>query len=62
MTQLLKREKELELERAAKRQKLNEPGQEVSDLSFEGNKIISSFVGAGISFVTVSFSRVNRVS
>ena len=34
-----KREKELELERAAKRQKLNEPGQEVSDLSFEGNKI-----------------------
>ena len=33
-----KREKELELERAAKRQKLNDPGQHVSDLSFEGNE------------------------
>ena len=33
-----KREKELELERAAKRQKLNDPGQQVLDLSFEGNE------------------------
>ena len=41
-----KRQRELELERAAKRQKLNETGQQVSNLSFEGNddeekKIIS---------------------
>ncbi|XP_068741732.1 uncharacterized protein [Montipora capricornis] len=33
-----KRERELELERAAKRQKLDEPGEQVSSLSFEGNE------------------------
>lgn len=33
-----KRERELELERTAKRQKLNEPGEQVSNLSFEGNE------------------------
>ena len=33
-----KRERELELERAAKRQKLNDPGEQVSNLSFEGNE------------------------
>ena len=30
-----KRERELELERAAKRQKFNKPGEQVSNLSFE---------------------------
>ena len=33
-----KRERELELEWAAKRQKLEEPGEQVSNLSFEGNE------------------------
>ena len=33
-----KRERELELERAAKRQKLDETGEQVSNLSFEGNE------------------------
>ncbi|XP_068691130.1 uncharacterized protein [Montipora foliosa] len=33
-----KRERELELKRAAKRQKLDEPGEQVSNLSFEGNE------------------------
>ena len=33
-----KRERELELEQAAKRQKLDEPGEQVSNLSFEGNE------------------------
>lgn len=33
-----KRERELELERAAKRQKLDEPGEQISNLSFEGNE------------------------
>lgn len=35
---LEKRERELELERAAKRQKLDEPSEQVSNLSFEGNE------------------------
>ena len=34
----VKRERELELEREAKRQKLDEPGEQVSNLSFEGNE------------------------
>ena len=33
-----KRERELELERAAKRQKLDETSEQVSHLSFEGNE------------------------
>ena len=33
-----KRERELELEQAAKRQKLDEPSEQVSNLSFEGNE------------------------
>ena len=33
-----KRERELEPERAAKRQKFNKPGEQVANLSFEGNE------------------------